>query len=373
MDHAHIQTDIPPTARSEPAADVATLDAARLPVLDAPLARQHRVAVDERLRALLAQAFGLARWSVAASNPIDPQQTATVALRWGARQAAFALDLAQHPALASVAASDETAAPQLRARICTLLLQPLTAAFAKLGLDGVEVVSVERTSAPRKRECCAISFLLDTQRFDAVLEHIDAGWLDALERLVAQQCLPLAKHVSEIAVPGRLLIGERNLNIATLESLRPGDVVLRAVPAALAALLRNAAPSARMPLAWGRFGTRQLSAIANVSHQSLTLEEDPTMSHDQQFNAALTDSIDVPVDVGQLDLPLKLEIDTVSLPVAQLSALRAGYVLELPTALADARIRLVTYGQTIGFGELVSVGDHFGVRLVQLQHGHGSV
>jgi type III secretion protein Q len=97
------------------------------------------------------------------------------------------------------------------------------------------------------------------------------------------------------------------------------------------------------------------------------------MSHDVQFNAPLTDSIDTPVEISQLDLPLKLEIDTVSMPVAQLSALRAGYVLELPTALPDARIRLVTYGQTIGFGELVSVGDHLGVRLVQLSHSHGSV
>jgi type III secretion protein Q len=372
MDYEFIQAD----QHSNPggaAHAVAALDAARLPALDAPLARQHRVAVDERLGTLLGQVFGLARWSVATRNPLDAGHAARVTLRWGALRAAFALDLAQHPVLASVAAADETTGPRLRARIGALLLQPLADAFAKLGLDGVEIVSVERASTLPQQECCAISFHLEAQRIEAVIEHIDAPWLDSLERLVAQQCVPLATHVSEIAVPGRLLIGERNLSIAMLESLRPGDVVLRAVPAALAALLRGTAPSARVALAWGRFGTRQLRATANLTHQSLTLEEDPAMSHDQPFNAALTDSIDVPVEVGQLDLPLKLEIDTVSLPVAQLSALRAGYVLELPTALADARIRLVTYGQTIGFGELVSVGDHFGVRLVQLQQGHGSV
>jgi type III secretion protein Q len=99
------------------------------------------------------------------------------------------------------------------------------------------------------------------------------------------------------------------------------------------------------------------------------------MSHDIQQHVPLTDSIDAPVDISQLDLPLKVEIDTISLPVAQLSALRTGYVLELPTPLATARIRLVTYGQTVGFGELVSVGDHLGVRVVQLpqSYDHGSI
>ena len=97
------------------------------------------------------------------------------------------------------------------------------------------------------------------------------------------------------------------------------------------------------------------------------------MSHDTHFSAPLTDSVDSPMEISNLDLPLKLEIDTVSLPVSQLSALRAGYVLELPTSAPEARIRLVTYGQTIGFGELVTVGDHLGVRLVQLAPSHGSV
>lgn len=75
---------------------------------------------------------------------------------------------------------------------------------------------------------------------------------------------------------------------------------------------------------------------------------------------------DTPVSIGELDLPVKVEIDTVSLPVAQLSALRAGYVLQMPVLVRDAQVRLVSYGQTVAYGELVAVGEHLGVRIVRV-------
>jgi type III secretion protein Q len=368
-----LPTDETAQAGQVPAVAV-SLDAARLPALAATTARQHRLAVDERLAALLAYTFGVSDWSVGTRALIEPARAATVGLRWGMETASIRLDIAQHPALASVLASADAEGARLRHAVSAILLDPLLSALRSLGFEGVEVASLERTRDVAPGEPgCAISLRLGDARFDAAIEHIDGGWLDALEALVMRQCTPFATHISEIAVPGRLQIGEKTMSLTTLDSLRAGDIVLRALPDAVAALLKGEAAAARMQLVWGRYGTRQLRAQADVSHHLLTLTEDPTMSHDTQFSAPLTDSIDTPVEISQLDLPLKLEIDTVSMPVAQLSALRAGYVLELPTAVPDARIRLVTYGQTIGFGELVSVGDHLGVRLVQVSHGHGSV
>jgi type III secretion protein Q len=350
------------------------LDPARLPALAAATARQHRLAVDERLRALLAHVLGVAGWASGTRNPIDPARAAVIRLRWGMQTASFVIDLSQHPELASLAAGGEPARANVRTAVAAILLAPLLCALEQLGIEGVEIVSLERRMpAKHAAECCALAFRIGAQRIDAVLEHIDDGWLDTLEQIVARQCTPIATHVSEIAVPGRLRVGEKTISITTLESLRPGDVILGAVPASVGALLANEVASVRMEVVWGRFGTRQLRAMVDVAQDKFTLNEDPTVSHDTQFNAPLTDSVDSPVGISHLDLPLKLEIDAVSLPVAQLSALRAGYVLELPTAIPDARIRLVTYGQTIGFGELVSVGDHLGVRLVQLSQSHGSV
>jgi type III secretion protein Q len=362
---------------NHPAASTAvTLDRAALPSLAATTARQHRLAVDERLRAVLSHTFGIADWSVGTRELVAPAHAAVVQLRWKMESASVRIDVSQHPALASLVESSEPTHENLRNAVCTILLDPLLQAFGKLGMEGVEIVSFARAMpepGTRAAPCCAIGFRLGAQRIDATIGHVDGGWLDALEALVARQCTPFATHVSEITVPGRLQIGEKAISVVTLDSLRPGDVILRAVSDNIAALLKRESESGRVQVVWGSYGTRQLRAAATITGNALTLSENPIMSHNYSFNATLSDSIDTPVEISQLDLPLKLEIDTVSMPVAQLSALRAGYVLELPTAVPDARVRLVTYGQTIGFGELVSVGDHLGVRLIQLSSSHDSV
>jgi type III secretion protein Q len=97
------------------------------------------------------------------------------------------------------------------------------------------------------------------------------------------------------------------------------------------------------------------------------------MSHETQDHDTPSASGDEPIDIGELNLPVKFELDTVQMPVVQLSALRPGYVVELPVPIIDARIRLTSYGQTIGTGELVTVGDQLGVRVLQMMHGNGSV
>ncbi len=95
--------------------------------------------------------------------------------------------------------------------------------------------------------------------------------------------------------------------------------------------------------------------------------EDGAQEQDAVRQEHATKSLD------DLDLPIRFEIETVTLPLVQLSALRSGYVLELPTTLADARVRMVSYGQVIGTGELVTIGEHLGVRVLDIANGHDPV
>ncbi|WP_174948261.1 type III secretion system cytoplasmic ring protein SctQ, partial [Burkholderia lata] len=80
-----------------------------------------------------------------------------------------------------------------------------------------------------------------------------------------------------------------------------------------------------------------------------------------------------PAALGDVDLPVHVEIDTLSLSIAELAALRPGYVLELPLAARDVPVRLVAYGQAIGGGRLVAVGAHLGVRIDRMAGDDGPV
>jgi type III secretion protein Q len=79
------------------------------------------------------------------------------------------------------------------------------------------------------------------------------------------------------------------------------------------------------------------------------------------------------VVVDELELPVQLVADTVALTVSELSSLGPGYVIELPTPVTDLTVKLVVHGQVIGQGELVTIGDHVGIRILHMAHEHVSV
>ncbi len=153
------------------------------------------------------------------------------------------------------------------------------------------------------------------------------------------------------------MLGGRGIAIAALEKLRPGDIPLRTLLARTETALR-AGDAFRARGAWGTHGLIRLTALAEMN------------GDDAPLTAELQSE---PIEIGELDLPVQFELDSVALPLAQLSTLRPGYVIELETPINDARIRLVAHGQTIGYGELIAVAEHLGIRIVRMAHDDGSV
>jgi type III secretion protein Q len=139
----------------------------------------------------------------------------------------------------------------------------------------------------------------------------------------------------------------------------------------------HAAGAALAIAAWGTPGLIRLHAPAQFDGHTLVITKEPTMSDEldpvRADDALADDQAQNPIEIGELDLPVQFEVDTVALPLSQLCALRPGYVLELPTPVADAQLKLVTHGQTIGYGELVTVGEHLGIRILRMAHGDGPV
>ncbi|MFP3550291.1 type III secretion system cytoplasmic ring protein SctQ [Paraburkholderia sp. SIMBA_049] len=315
------------------------------------------------------------------------------------------LDLARYPALQIVAASSgDRARHALRSTLANALLAPLVQRFQAAGLGRWRVASVERVPAG----------VVSGERFDVALLHegvvhrlsigASGATLDVLHRRLA--ALP-SRHATEtfasaspICVAGSIALGARHVPLAALQSLRPGDVMLRAfAPSIAQALSHGAAFTARAMWGATATGMRRIHARVVIDGTQVTVEEKPIMNEEplqaewpdtlpgdgealRESEAATLDETaepdaqnnwqhdteDAPLDIGLLDLAVQFEIDSVALPLAQLAALRPGYVIELAAPVLDTPVRLVTHGQTVGYGEIVCVGEHLGVRITRMAY-----
>jgi type III secretion protein Q len=345
-------------------------------------------------------------------------------------------DLAAYPALDIAALPDGTlsrapvpgdAARALRIAVAGVLLEPLLKRLAALGLGDMHVTQLARGTPPEPsvHDCATFdaTFSLDGARHRARV-LLTASVVDALEALHATRTVHLTADAFRThapsqtqnsapfdgyKVPGRLILGSRRLPVDTLRALEAGDVLLRSLPGNLRALLpasgveridetcaahaadahaadahaaTHATPLAEPAMAsatvaWGSPGLMRVHAQVNIEGRRLSLTKEPIMTDEldpvRPDDLLAPDQHSNPIDIGELDLPVQFEVDTVALPLSQLYALRPGYVLELPTPVADAQLKLVTHGQTIGYGELVTVGDHLGIRILRMAHGDGPV
>ncbi|WP_322082398.1 type III secretion system cytoplasmic ring protein SctQ [Burkholderia sp. BCC1972] len=367
------------------------------PPLDAASAHASRRLFDARLPVFLRDTLGVrdfqCRFATGAPDYADP---AIAELRIdtpaGPVSAHLLLDLERYPALSVCAWSEAQAAEQrtspeltLRNAVANVLCGPLLGCLDRLGLTGAQVVAVRRGTGPAPRPhsvSVALSLTLRDQRHDALvqlpgrcIEWLDtclartarAGWFDASLRL-----------------PGSLVLGVKALSVDTLQSLRGGDILLRvADPSLDAAWLHGAgarADTAPHPVAfatWGSAGLAHGRAAVAVQSRTITLLKEPVMTETTVLDTPEA-GLDAPdaeraVEVGELELPVQFVADTVALTIDEVSSLAPGYVIELPTAIADLTLKLVAHGQVIGYGELVGIGEHVGIRILRMAHEHGSV
>jgi len=173
--------------------------------------------------------------------------------------------------------------------------------------------------------------------------------------------------VHDIVVPAAIRLRSRLCSPTTLSSLRRHDVLLGWQPshaytegsAIEQASLRVGAPRGR-----------RLQAGVRVDTHTVTLETPVTLAtaaqpddFDPLAGAPIGPSSEPLVPIGSIELPVHVELLSVNLSVGQLGSLQPGYVLDLPLPLADAAVRLVSYGQTLAFGKLVAVGENLGVQI----------
>ncbi|WP_431824370.1 type III secretion system cytoplasmic ring protein SctQ [Burkholderia sp. F1] len=361
-----------------------------LPACSAFDAALARIVADARLAAWLARFPTLSDWRAATDERPRFERPGVLELRLHGATARVAIDLAAFPALDVVAApaldARGDAGVSLRTALASALLAPLVAAFAAAGLDDVTIGGL-RAAPPAALDAtrCVLSFALDGAPLRCALLDAPTPWLDALTARLRGERLPdAAGLLARVRLPGRVRLGSRRLPLAVLRSLRPGDVLLDLAPAAL-----GAAQAGPLHAWWGARRATQWHATVLIEGTTMTMIETPDTADDldepivagdlpadspaDSPNDGAPPAVPEPADLGDVDLPVHVEIDTLSLSIAELAALRPGYVLELPLAARDVPVRLVAYGQAIGGGRLVAVGAHLGVRIDRMAGDDGSV
>jgi len=419
MDYSIVEMPGADVAGAQPAdaahgahrANTAAAPITALPIRAVPplAARAARLVCNARTAQLLGHAAGVNEWQ--ATVDVSPsqaharfEQPGTLELAHPSGEIRVVFDLAAHPAL-EIAASPAGQGPAvpgdtaraLRAAVAGVLLDPLLQRLASLGLTGVHVAQLVR-GEPREAASAEVAAIDLTLTFDgrpyAARVLLGRALLDTLEALHATRGAALAAATRALAsssersaglagslIPGRLILGRRRLPVDTLRALAPGDVLLRSLAGTLRTVLARAGEGAREAatgiVAWGTPGLMRVHAPVSIDGLTLSITKEPTMT--DELDPVRPDDLLAPdqhanaIEIGELDLPVQFEVDTVALPLSQLYALRPGYVLELPTPVADAQLKLVTHGQTIGYGELVTVGDHLGIRILRMAHGDGPV
>ncbi len=170
------------------------------------------------------------------------------------------------------------------------------------------------------------------------------SWLQQLELTISAELDPIEFSVSD------------------LQAMRCGDVLgLGAKSQALAHGLLNV-PGYQC---WqGKFGKEGIRAQRQITDSNAvsTLASIHSSTHQQDLSMEPLQS--APVD--QVNVQLGFELERRAINLAELTQLQAGYVFKLAAPAEGRNVNLLANGKIIGTGELVSVGDFLGVRIVEL-------
>jgi flagellar motor switch protein FliN/FliY len=191
----------------------------------------------------------------------------------------------------------------------------------------------------------------------------------------------LAKRVD---LPFRLVVGGVNLKESEWQDIEKGDTLLldqlSYPPGAEKGdgiLFFEEEPVYRVRVKAGAIkiieqavGVKEFMADENhkkeeIEDLSLGAEELTTSAADEETDSESVQSHEKPLAAPEVPLLVRVEMGRFRLPIHQLLELRPGNVLKIDV---DPRqgVDLVVEGKVIGRGELVSIGDLFGVRVTDL-------
>lgn len=253
--------------------------------------------------------------------------------------------------------------------------------LGKLGLDPVRLEARPGAAALLTAPAGTTAFVCHVggQRIEGWLDSADTQWLAQAEAAVSHLGPPGCARAAGLVLPLRARLGARRLPLSLLRSLEAGDVVLLDQHAAgpVGDTQTGTDKGTGRVLVGARRGRGAVARACSYSGHQITILGDRWMNaetlqsrapgaHDTEPAAAQPRKAADPM--ADIEVDLHFELEVLSTPLAELAAMRPGYVLELPVPAAQACVSLVVGGQVVGRAELVSIGDRLGARILELFH-----
>ena len=316
----------------------------RLPAVSAAEARLARTVFDRRFTRWIDQLLAQAAPAAAPARLRATQGAAGLAVQLAGRHGEIELTTAPSawPALELAAGLPDAALARDVAD--ALLVEPLS--MLARCLPGLTLKALRPRSPQGSVELCIGDWRVG-------LKSLDEGAARQLGAQMRRAVEPDLSPLSGLRLPARLRVGRRSFELQDLRTLAAGDV--------LACTSRPADARLRCQLLMGLGTFMQATAETELDSPDVTLTQAPQLESEPHEAAPLQAS-----SMGALNVPVSFEIDTARVARDELAAFDAGSVITLEAPVQDAQVRLVCFGQVVGVGRLVAVGDCLGVRIERM-------
>lgn len=184
------------------------------------------------------------------------------------------------------------------------------------------------------------------------LIEIDGGFgLFASEELRGLT-VPTPQALDGLRLRGKCIFGRRMLNEAVLRSIEAGDL-----------MLLGAGP---LQVEWrvGARGCMAASGLLEFERSQIRLQSG--LARHEMEQEMSSEEIDRQEWMDELELPIQFELDSSSLRLDDLAAMKPGHIVALDVPVSKAVIRLTCNGQVLGKGQLIAVGDQLGICIEKM-------
>lgn len=302
--------------------------------------------------------------------------------RFGPAEGRFMLDPIGEQELIGDAASD-TVPGEIRCALIADALSPLIDALEAKTRQRIEIGVVPGDAPAHKdnltRERDALRFCVTKPgsewRCHGALRFTEERYLG----LACPEEPPPAKleatDFDTLPIALRFVVGSTLLNIAELRSIAPGDIIGIERWQSFGSALRCVATTSdgHVVVSAKAIGTRiVIDQIEEISVTSPTRPDAPPFSASSgpgtpgALDAAAGNSAPSEPKLAHLDaleVRVTFELDERSMPLAELKALKSGYVIELDQPLNQSTVLIRANGALVGQGHLIAVGNKLGVRV----------